>query len=445
MAVVFVSWVDALNGGTMELSKFRLQQHLSAQHYVGRGSANTSIGTTVELIAEHFSAPMVQVNVVTAEDQVTIAAIGGPVGVRPRVDSFCTNVVSQGRVTFLSDIPDVPARLEHIKAYLGVPLTGREGLVIGALCLLDTTERDFAPGEVEKLQRMAEVVQDQLELMRRLGAVPYGPTGKAAELNSAVQDGQIVPFYQPIVDLATGEIRAVEALARWQHPTRGLLAPEEFIPLAEDSDIIIDLDLSVLRQAAIQLGRWRLRHPKLRLSVNLSARHFDHAECVRRLRDTVEMVGNDPASVTLELTETARLASNPGDQEHLRALRKLGFQVVLDDFGSGFASMEQILRLPVDGIKLDRTLTTALGTRCGDAVVRHLVELARDLRLTTVVEGIEHDRQADRVRRDGGTFGQGHLWSAAIPVAAMTALLDRHRPTLPVAVDPLTDLLVRRS
>lgn len=301
-------------GGTMELSKFRLQQHLSAQHYVGRGSANTSIATTVELIAEHFSAPMVQVNVVTAEDQVTIAAIGGPLGVRPRVDSFCTNVVSEGRVTFLSDIPVIPARLEHIKAYLGVPLTGREGLVIGALCLLDTTPRDFPPGEVEKLQRMAEVVQDQLELMRRLGAVPYGPTGKAAELNNAVQDGQIVPFYQPIVDLATGDIRAVEALARWQHPTRGLLAPEEFIPLAEDSDIIIDLDLSVLRQAAIQLGRWQSRHPKLRLSVNLSARHFDHAECVRRLVHSVEVAGNDPASVTLELTETARLASNPGDQ-----------------------------------------------------------------------------------------------------------------------------------
>lgn len=429
----------------MELSKFRLQQHLSAQHYVGRGSANTSIGTTVELIAEHFSAPMVQVNVVTAEEQVTIAAIGGPLGVRPRVDSFCTNVVSEGRVTFLSDMPVLPERLEHIKAYLGVPLTGREGLVIGALCLLDTTPRDFAPDEVEKLQRMAEVVQDQLELMRRLGAVPYGPTGKAAELNSAVHDGQIVPFYQPIVDLATGEIRAVEALARWQHPARGLLAPEEFIPLAEDSDIIIDLDLSVLRQAAIQLGRWRIRYPRLRLSVNLSARHFDHTECVRRLRDTVEIVGNDPALVTLELTETARLASNPGDQEHLRALRKLGFQVVLDDFGSGFASMEQILRLPVDGIKLDRTLTSALGTRNGDAVIRHLVELARDLQLTTVIEGIEHDSQADRVRRAGGTLGQGHLWSAAVPAADMTVFLGRHRPTLPVAVDPLADLLVRRG
>lgn len=420
----------------MELSKFRLQQHLSAQHYVGRGSGATSIGTSVELIAAHFCAPMVQVNVVTADVQVTIAAIGGAVGTRPRADSFCTNVVSQGRVTVLSDIPVLPARLEHIKAYLGVPLTGREGLVIGALCLLDTAPREFGPAEVESLQRMAEVVQDQLELMRRLSSVPHGPTGRAAELNSAVRDGQIVPFYQPIVDLATGDVRAVEALARWQHPTQGLLGPEQFIPLAEDSDIIIDLDLSILRQAAVQLGRWRIRFPKLRLSVNLSPRHFDHSDCVRRLQDSVEVVGMDATTVTLELTETARLAANPEDQELLRALRRLGFQIALDDFGSGFASMEQILRLPVDGIKLDRTLTTAIGSRCGDAVVRHLLELAGDLRLSTVVEGIEHDHQADQVRRDGGTFGQGHLWSPAIPAADMTTYLGRHRPLLLGAPQP---------
>jgi EAL domain-containing protein (putative c-di-GMP-specific phosphodiesterase class I) len=429
----------------MELSKFRLQQHLSAQHYLGRGSAGTSIGTTVKLIAEHFSAPMVQVNVLTADDQVTIAAIGGSVGTRPRVDSMCTHVVSEGRVTFLSDIPVIPDHLEHIKAYLGVPLTGREGLVIGALCLLDTAPRHFGPDDVENLQRMAEVVQDQLELMRRLGTVPYGPVGQAAELNNAVHDGQIVPFYQPVVDLATGEIHGVEALARWQHPTRGLLGPEAFIPLAEDSDIVIDLDLAVLRQAAIQLGRWRIRHPKLRLSVNLSARHFDHAECVRRLLESVEVVGTDPASVTLELTETARLAANPGDQDYLHALRTLGFQVVLDDFGSGFASMEQILRLPVDGIKLDRTLTSALGTRCGDAVVRHLIELAGDLRLSTVVEGIEHEHQAEQVRVDGATHGQGHLWSPAIPARDMKPYLGSHRRTLMTAIEAPPALLAGRG
>src|SRR3982751_2520680 len=122
----------------MELSKFRLQQHLSAQPYLGRACADTSIATTVTLIAAHFSAPMVQVNVLTARDQVTIAAVGGPVGVKPRAQTLCTHVVDDGRVKFLSDIPDLPAHAAHIRAYLGVPLTGREGLVVGALCILDT-------------------------------------------------------------------------------------------------------------------------------------------------------------------------------------------------------------------------------------------------------------------------------------------------------------------
>ena len=424
----------------MELSKFRLQQHLSAQHYLGRATADTSIATTVKLIAEHFSAPMVQVNVLTAQDQVTIAAVGGPLGAKPRAQTLCTHVVSDGRAKFLSDIPALPAQAAHIKAYLGVPLTGREGLVVGALCLLDTEERNFGPEDLDNLLNAAEIVEDQLELMRRLSTAPSGSNRRAAELATAVHDGEFVPFFQPIVDLATGDVRAVEALARWQHPTRGLLTPEAFIPLAEDSDIIIDLDLAMLRQAAMQLGRWRIRHPRLRLSVNLSARHFDHADCVDRLLDAVEMIGTDPSTVTLELTETAALAARPGDQDYLRALRGLGFQIVLDDFGSGFASMEQVLRLPIDGIKLNRTLTSALGTRFGDTVVRHLVAMASELRLHTVIEGIEHCRQATQVRRNGGVFGQGHLWSPAIPAAKMTTFLADHRSAVSGALGAVSGL-----
>ena len=374
---------------------------------------------------------MVQVNVLTADDQVTIAAIGGPLGVKPRIDSLCTHVVSEGRAQVLSELPLIPEQFGHIKAYLGVPLTGREGLVIGALCVLDTVPRDFGPQDVHYLEEVAQVVQDQLELRRRLGSVPYGPTGDAAEMASAVRNGQIVPFYQPIVDLATGEVNGVEALARWHHPTRGLLPPDAFIPLAEDSDIILDLDLAMLRQAAVQLGRWRVRHPGLRLSVNLSTRHFDHSDCVRRLLEGVEVVGTDPATVTLELTETAELASRSDDQNYLRSLRKLGFQIVLDDFGSGYASMEQIIRLPIDGIKLNRTLTSATGSRLGNAVIRHLLDLANDVGLSSVVEGIEHSAQAHQIRREGGTFGQGHLWSPALPAAGMTAFLSRHQPTPP--------------
>ncbi len=407
----------------MNVTKHRRQQHLSAQHYVGHPPADTSIDSSVRLVGRHFSIPMVQVNVLTDTEQVTIAAVGGPVGTRPRAGTLCTHVVREGRPRALADVQPLPSNLAHIKAYLGVPLTGREGLVIGALCVLDTVARDFGPDDVRDLQAAAAVVQDQLELMRRLGAVTHGSTTEAAELACAIRDGDIVPFFQPIVDMSTGDVTAVEALARWRHPVRGLVAPDEFIPLAEDSDIIIDLDLSILRQAAIQLGRWRTRRPALRLSVNLSTRHFDQPDFTRRLQQTMESAGADPAMVTLELTETAALTPRAAERHFLPALRRLGFRIVLDDFGSGFASIDQILRLPIDGIKLNGAVTASMGSRSGDAVVCHLNALAADLNLSTVMEGIESPHQIQQARRDGGTLGQGWVWAPAMSASDMTTYL----------------------
>ena len=406
----------------MERTRIR-QQHLSAQHYLGGTTIQSALVNAVRLIARHFDVPMVQVNVLDADQQMTIAAVGTPLGTRARADSLCDHVLRRGRITTLAQIDERPASAAHVNAYIGVPLTGREGLVVGTLCLLDTVPRQFGEELLSDLHDAAAVVQSQLELMRRLRSAARASAVEAAEILAAVEIGQIVPFYQPIVDLETGSVRAVEALARWIHPDRGLVAPDQFIPLAEDSEIIIDLDLSVLRQSAVQVSRWRTRHPALRLNVNLSARHVDHPDCLRRLRETVESAGLEPKAVTFELTETAAVSAPPTDRDFLLSLRNSGFQVVLDDFGSGFASIDQVLRLPIDGIKLNRSLTAAMGTRLGDAVIRHLVALATDLELDTVVEGIETDEQRRRARQFGARLGQGHVWAAALPATDMTAHL----------------------
>ena len=294
-------------------------------------------------------------------------------------------------------------------------------MTIGALCLLDTVPRTFDDAQLRQLVLAATVVNDQLELLRRLEPTAAATLAEARALTEAVDDGQILPHYQPIVQLRDSGIVGVEALARWQHPVHGLLPPGAFIPLAEDTDIIIDLDLAILRQAATDLARWTRRHPELRLSVNLSARHFDHPDCIQRLTDTVLAAHSDPAWISFEVTETIALANHLDDRNFLLELRQAGFQVLLDDFGTGFSSLDQLLHLPIDGIKLDRTLTAALHTHAGQAITRALLTLADELHLHTVIEGIETPEQATAAQALCGRIGQGYLWAAALPAAAVEA------------------------
>ncbi|QNK80732.1 EAL domain-containing protein [Nakamurella sp. PAMC28650] len=400
----------------MERIVRKRQQHLSARHYIGRSTTDTALSHFVRLVADHFGFPMVLVNLLDSESQHTIAAVGMDTGIRPRSQTLCHQVVRDGRPTALQDMDVIPASAAHVRSYIGVPIIGREGIAIGSLCLLDTVPREFGNGQLEKLQSAAAVVRDQLELMRRVGSGPAGSTAEAEILAAAIDSGQIVPFYQPVVDLASGKVRSVEALARWHHPARGLIQPGGFVPLAEDSDIVIDLDLSILRQAATDLRHWQSRTPDLRLNVNLSARHLDNPDALVALTDTVLDAGISPDSIDFEVTETAALAFHPGGGHLLEDLRACGFRIVLDDFGTGFSSMEQVMNLPIDGIKLDRSVTAALGTLVGDAVLRALLGLADDLGFDSVIEGVETSEQAARARKSGCLLGQGFLF--APPLAA---------------------------
>ncbi len=392
------------------------QQHLSAKHYIGHRTTGTALQQSVELVADHFGFPMVMVNLLDAELQHTVAAVGMPLGSRPRAQTLCHQVVRDARPAMLRDLDVIPTGAAHIRSYVGVPIVGREGIAIGSLCILDTVPREFGLWQLQQLQSAAAVVRDQLELLRRVASGPTGSGGDAVSLATAIEDGQVVPFYQPVVDLASGRVHSVEALARWQHPVRGLIQPSGFVPLAEDSDIVIDLDLAILRQAAHDLRRWQRSTPELRLNVNLSARHFDNPECVTALTDTVRDAGVSPESIDLEVTETAALAARPDGRELLEELRTRGFRIVLDDFGVGFSSMEQVMNLPIDGIKLDRSVTAALGTLVGDAVLRALLGLADDLGFESVIEGVETSEQASRARRSGCLLGQGFFF--APPLAA---------------------------
>ena len=263
-----------------------------------------------------------------------------------------------------------------------------------------------------QLVAIAAVVVDQLEMLRRRGPHPVGSTTNVTELTAAVDADQIVPYYQPIVDLRTGQIMGVEALARWHHPVRGVLPPATFIPLAEDTEIIIDLDLAILSQAAVDFVGWQRQYPRLRLNTNLSSRHFEHPDCVDRITGAVTTAGLAPEVVNVEVTETAEIATASHDAHRfLDTLRARGFRIVLDDFGTEYSAMEHLLCLPVDGLKTDHSFTAALGTPVGDALIRGVVGFAADLDLTLVIEGVETQHQATRAHHLGAPLAQGYLWA----------------------------------
>lgn len=407
----------------------RTSRSRSAEHYLVQGPLAARLETVLSLIAQAVDFPTVRVNILDEDLQHTIRMFGaGDPAAVERSEAFCDTVVSTGKPVIVDDATQDPrfadfsaVRDGSIGAYLGVPLTGRESLIIGAICVIDPQHRAINPVQLQLLTRFGTVVEDQLDLMRRLREQRLAGDLATTEIARAVDDGEIVPWYQPIVDLATGRRVGFEALARWQHPTGGVEDPRRFIPVAEDSDLIIGVDLAVMRQALNDLQRWQQVDPSLRMSVNLSARHLHRSDCAATLAQLTAAAGVDPHDVTLELTETAQLDPGNGDVRRVvHQLRARGFQVWLDDFGTGWASMDQLLWLRVDGIKVDRAVTLALGTPVGDALLAAVTGIAAALTLLITIEGIETQHIADLALQQRCDFGQGFLWGRPAPANDIT-------------------------
>ncbi|WP_433293887.1 putative bifunctional diguanylate cyclase/phosphodiesterase [Actinoplanes sp. CA-030573] len=247
------------------------------------------------------------------------------------------------------------------------------------------------------------------------------------ELEAALAQEQFVVHYQPVVDLPTQRITGVEALVRWRHPERGLLAPQHFIHTAEESGLIVPLGRWVLRQACEQLARWQREAPEapdLKMSVNLSARQFQHEGLVADVRAAIADAGVDAARITLEITESMLLQDIDSAAETLHALRRIGVRLAIDDFGTGYSSLNYLKRLPVDILKIDRAFVTEVATDAEDkALVDAVVNLGQALRLETVAEGIETDDQWEMLRRLGCDFGQGYLFGRPVEAESIDALL----------------------
>jgi diguanylate cyclase (GGDEF)-like protein/PAS domain S-box-containing protein len=249
------------------------------------------------------------------------------------------------------------------------------------------------------------------------------------DLQRALARSEFVLFYQPIVDFETGSTRAMEALIRWAHPTRGLLPPGEFIRIAEETGLIVPIGAWVMREACRQTAAWRAQFPErsdLRISVNLSTRQLFEPNLVRDVRQILEETGLDPSALILEITEGSLMQDVSVTVTKLRGLKALGVDLAIDDFGTGSSSLGYLRQFPIDTLKIDKSFVddvAAVGTE-GPALVRAIVELAQTLHLETVAEGIEETEQLSELRAVGCSSGQGYLFARPMPSDAMEASLQ---------------------
>jgi predicted signal transduction protein with EAL and GGDEF domain len=236
---------------------------------------------------------------------------------------------------------------------------------------------------------------------------------------------ELLLHYQPIVDTTTGRVHAVEALLRWNRPGHGPVSPAEFIPVAEASSLVIDVDRWVLRHATAQLAEWHrtLGDESLNLSVNISGRHLLHESLVANIRDAIDLSGIAPCSLTIEVTESVLLEDLACAARQLDAVRALGVRVSIDDFGTGYTSIAHLHELPIDTLKVDRSFVTRLPSARERTLVETLVDLAHNLDLPVVAEGVETQEQMDVLEALGCEWVQGYLISEPRPGDEIVHLL----------------------
>jgi diguanylate cyclase (GGDEF)-like protein/PAS domain S-box-containing protein len=262
-----------------------------------------------------------------------------------------------------------------------------------------------------------------------------------ADMEHALERGEFRLRYQPVWDLATGELHSFEALLRWRHPARGDVGPGEFIPLAEETGLIVPIGRWILEQTCRQAQAWReAGRPDLKASFNLSARQLRESSIVEWVADALAATKLPPANLIVELTESGIMQDDEG---RLHELRGLGVQLALDDFGTGYSSLSYLSRFPIDILKIDRSFVSSLGSRHDEsALIRSVAQLAASMKLKTVAEGIERPEQLERVKELGCDYGQGFLLAKPMDPIRATRLVSEGSGDLAGA---LTDLAVEAT
>jgi diguanylate cyclase (GGDEF)-like protein/PAS domain S-box-containing protein len=334
-----------------------------------------------------------------------------------------------------SGLTQAAATFEGARDALSRPvLVGERTVPIGASIGV-TSRGDGQIGTTDALISEAEAAllaaqqagPGQLIIFAPNMAIPDGRLDLEADLRAAVERGEFVVFYQPVVSLDAGQVVEMEALIRWNHPARGLVSPGEFIPVAEETGLIVPIGWWVLEEACRQGMRWQ-RHGgrSLIMSVNLSPRMFRQGDLVHRVRTILAETGFPADRLRLEITEGVMIEDCMQAAAMLQTLKEMGVHLAIDDFGTGYSSLAYLQHFPVDVIKIDRSFVATMDEcRESNEIIRSIVDLAKRLEIETTGEGIETADQLAQLRELGSDRGQGYLFSRPLPAADLDRILSQ--------------------
>lgn len=348
----------------------------------------------------------------------TAARLGG--------DEFAVLTEGQGGASAAAAVA------ERLIAALATPfvLAGREVVIKASIGIAVAQRGDVATAE--ELLRNADVAMYSAKAAALGGVAVFEPHMHAAavarlevdaELRVAIGQRQFELYYQPIVVLPGGSVIGVEALIRWHHPTRGLVGPVEFISVAEETGLIVEIGDWVLNSACRQLRQWRDRDLLAHVAVNLSARQLLQPSFLDSVKNALERAGVTPDGLTLELTESILMKDTTAARTVLQALRDIGVEIALDDFGTGYSSLSYLRQFPISYLKIDKSFVDDLGSDAEDtSVVSSIVSLARALRITAVAEGVETPLQAQVLGELGCGLAQGYLFGRPQPADQLESM-----------------------
>lgn len=333
-----------------------------------------------------------------------------------------------GEDEFAVMVSDDPDPVERLRRALEQPLrvAGFDIMPTLAVGAVEAEGGQDAP-EAAELLRRAELAVEAAKAEGLGGGAAYGRSMESdslsqlaleADLRGAVARGEMTPYYQPVVRLSDGKLTGFEALCRWRHPRRGIIPPDEFLPLCEELGLMDELGAHMIRTSARQLAAWRASHSAagdLTVSVNLSTGEIHRPALIDDVTGLIAKHRLPPGSLKLEITESDIMRDPEGAAKVLRALRAGGAGLALDDFGTGFSSLSYLTRLPFDTLKIDRYFVRTMATNEGSAkIVKSVVKLGQDLNLEVVAEGVENAQMARQLMELGCDYGQGYGYAPAL-------------------------------